>query len=134
MRARVQMLTPETAHRWGKMTVDQMLWHVSQGLAQSLGETPSAPNRIPVPKWLAKVVVFNLPWPKGSPTAPDLVAVDHYTFENERQRCLELIDRFAAMDLNAPWARSATFGAMSGSEWSRFQAKHLDHHLRQFGV
>lgn len=132
--ARLQQLAPDTVHRWGKMTVDQMLWHVSKGLAQALGEIPAAPNSVPVPKWLAKLVVFNLPWPKGAPTAPDLVAVDRHTFEKERQRCLQLIDKFAAADLRAPWVPSASFGPLTGSEWSRFQAKHLDHHLRQFGV
>lgn len=134
IRARVQRLTPETAHKWGKMSVDQMLWHVSQGLGQALGQIPAAPNRVPVPRWVSKFVAFNMPWPKGAPTAPDLVAVDHYTFDNERQRCLDLIDKFTATDIDGPWCSSASFGPLTGREWSRFQAKHLDHHLRQFGV
>lgn len=134
IRARVQRLTPGTARRWGKMTVDQMLWHVSQGLAQSLGEIPAAPNNIPVPKWLSKFVAFNMPWPKGAPTPPDLVAVDHYAFESERARCLRLIEKFTSTDMSGAWAASASFGPLSGREWSRFEAKHLDHHLRQFGV
>lgn len=134
IRSRVQQLTPDTIHKWGKMTVDQMLWHVSQGLAQSLGEIPAAPNKLPVPQWLAKFVAFNLPWPKGAPTAPDLLAVDRYVLESERQRCLQLIDKFTATDLNGPWVPSASFGPLTGHEWSRFEAKHLDHHLTQFGV
>lgn len=132
--ARVAKLTPDTQHKWGKMTVDQMLWHVSQSLAQSLGQIPSMRNRVPVPKWLSKLVAFNFPWPKGTPTPPDLVAVDHYAFESERQRCLQLIDAFTATDLNGTWTPSASFGRLTGREWSRFQAKHVDHHLRQFGV
>ena len=134
IRARVQRLTPETTHKWGKMTVDQMLWHVSQGLAQSLGEVPALPNKVPVPQWLSKFVAFNMPWPKGAPTPPDLVAVDRYAFESEQQRCLQLIDRFTATDMSGTWIASASFGPLTGREWSRFQAKHLDHHLRQFGV
>jgi hypothetical protein len=31
------------------------------------------------------------------------------------------------------WGR-AVFGRLSGREWSRLQARHLDHHLKQFGV
>ena len=97
-------------------------------------QIPSMPNRVPVPNWLSKFVAFNLPWPKGTPTPPDLVAVDHFAFDEERQRCLTLIDAFTARDLNETWTPSASFGRLTGREWSRFQAKHLDHHLRQFGV
>ena len=132
--ARVDKLTQDTQRKWGKMTVDQMLWHVSQSLAQSLGQIPSMPNRVPVPNWLSKFVAFNLPWPKGTPTPPDLVAVDHFAFDEERQRCLTLIEAFTARDLNVTRTPSASFGRLTGREWSRFQAKHLDHHLRQFGV
>jgi uncharacterized protein DUF1569 len=132
--ARVGKLTPDTKHQWGKMTVDQMLWHVSQSLAQSLGQIPSMPNRVPVPKWLSKFVAFNFPWPKGAPTPADLVAVDHYGFESQRRRCMQLVGTFTAKDLSETWTPSASFGRLTGREWSRFQAKHVDHHLRQFGV
>ena len=36
--------------------------------------------------------------------------------------------------LDATWGRSSFMGPMTGRDWSRLQAKHLDHHLTQFGV
>jgi hypothetical protein len=30
--------------------------------------------------------------------------------------------------------RPAVFGPLTGREWSRLQAVHLDHHLKQFGA
>jgi hypothetical protein len=33
----------------------------------------------------------------------------------------------------ASWPR-AVFGPLTGREWSCLHARHLDHHLKQFGV
>jgi hypothetical protein len=76
--------------------------------------------------------------------------------ENDRTRILERIDalmptktplwgRFTAPEMvcherfsqrgpNAAWPPSKVFGRISGSSWGVLQHKHLDHHLRQFGV
>jgi hypothetical protein len=62
------------------------------------------------------------------------VAGDRYDLEVERARCLALIDEFAARPLAGEWPYHFTFGRISGAETSRLQAKHLDHHLRQFGA
>lgn len=131
---RIQTLTPDAHGRWGKMTVDQMLWHCSQAIATSLGEIPTQPMTVPLPKAAVKFIVLNLPWVKGSPTAPDFLATTQYDFETERQRTLDLVSRFASRPLNSEWARHPAFGAMSGDEYSRLHAKHLNHHLTQFGV
>ena len=36
--------------------------------------------------------------------------------------------------MRADWGHSAGMGDLNGRQWSQLQAKHLDHHLRQFGV
>jgi hypothetical protein len=38
------------------------------------------------------------------------------------------------MELDAEWPTHPMLGRMSGSEVSRLHAKHLHHHLTQFGV
>lgn len=135
LRARVQGLRPDATRKWGKMTIDQMLWHVSQALAQGIGQIPAAPVKMPLPKPMMKFVVLNLPWPKGSPTAPEFVAdMQRCEFEAERNRCLNLIDAFAAKDMKESWPVAGTLGTMSGRDWSRLEAKHLDHHLKQFSA
>ena len=136
IRARVAAVRPDAARRWGKMTVDQMLWHCSQGMGQALGTVPSVPFKaVPLPRGLLMFAVFNLPWPKGAPTAPELVAASHYDFEAERARCLAAIDQIAAKSIDSTdWGISPPFGALTGAQWSRLIAKHLDHHLRQFSA
>jgi hypothetical protein len=134
LKQRVQSLRPDTQHKWGSMTVDQMMWHVNVPLRECMGEytAPQKPGGMMgnVLLWL----VLRVPWGRSAPTRPDMVVKEHYDFEEQRTRCLSLIDRFATKDLSGTFPPSGNFGPMSGVKWSRLQAKHLDHHLRQFGA
>ncbi len=134
IKKRLQELRPDATRKWGSMTVDQMLWHVNQPLKESLGEYIAPEGKPPLPPMLLRWLVLNVPWPRGAATRPDLVAVQRYDFEKERAECLSLIDRFAQCDVGISWPKSGNFGSMTGQHWSRLHAKHLDHHLRQFGV
>lgn len=134
-RARIASLTPSSPRRWGKMTVDQMLWHCNAGMDVTLGHTKPEPVKVPLPRPIMKFLVLNLPWPKGAPTHPDWVAGDRYDFAAEQARALRLIDELTSKGLDWDgWGASPAFGPMNGAECSRLQAKHWDHHLRQFGV
>lgn len=114
------------------MSIDQMLWHCNQILSTALGDIQVGQLKLPLPRPILKFALFNLPWPHGAGTAPEYRAVDIHVFELERRRCLELIDRFTDRRLDQDgWGRAA-FGDLTGREWSRLNAKHLNHHLRQF--
>jgi hypothetical protein len=135
VRSRVRALEPAAQPLWGKMTVDQMLHHANIVLMESLGEHTARPNIRGLPEPLVRWAILNFPWGKGAPTRPDMLipAGQRYDFDDERSRCLVMIDRFLARPMDAPWPRAANF-AMTGRHWSQLQYKHLDHHLRQFGV
>ncbi len=133
IRQRLLALRPDTPRRWGSMTVDQMLWHVNVPLRESLGEYVAPPSKPPLPRALLRWLVLNVPWPRGARTRPDMVALEHHDFETERARCLALIDRFVAADADASWPASRNF-SMTGAQWSQLHVKHLDHHLKQFGI
>jgi hypothetical protein len=135
VRSRLHALEPAAQPLWGKMTVDQMLHHANIVLMESLGEHTARPNIRGLPEPLVRWAILNLPWGKGAPTRPDMLipAGQRYDFDDERSRCLVMIDRFLARPMDAPWPRAANF-AMTGRHWSQLQYKHLDHHLRQFGV
>ena len=75
---------------------------------------------------------------------PDVVAVeisgDYYRIDErdlgkERDQLSGLIDKFAAGGA-AGCTRNphSFFGKMTPEEWAILMYKHLDHHLRQFGV
>lgn len=132
IRARIQALSATSSPRWGVMSVDQMLWHCNQVLRTSLDEIQVVSRRPPFPVAVLKFMLFNLPWPHGAPTASEYKSDVPRDFEAERKQCLELMDRFAARELEeGGWGR-AVFGQISGREWSCLQVRHLDHHLKQF--
>jgi hypothetical protein len=45
-----------------------------------------------------------------------------------------LIARFTAKPLTDKWPADPTWGDSGGAFASKLQARHLDHHFRQFGV
>ena len=132
--ARLRALSGTAQRRWGKMSVDQMLWHVNSALCVAMGELAIPPQNPPLPRRVMLFLALNMPWPKGAPTLPPFVARQPYEFAAEHARCCELLERFADKNMNAPWPTNPVFGKVSGQQISRLQAKHLDHHLRQFGV
>jgi Protein of unknown function (DUF1569) len=132
IRSRVTQLTPSSDRRWGTMSVDQMLWHCNQVLGTALGDVKVGLLPIPFPLPVIKFLLLSMPWMRGAFTAPEYRAVDQHEFETEKAKCLALIDRFTQCDIaRADWPRAA-FGEISGRDWSRLQAKHLNHHLKQF--
>lgn len=135
LKRRVLALTASSTPKWGKMSVDQMLHHVNLVLKEALGEHTAKPNIRGLPEPIVRWAILNLPWGKGAPTRPDMLipAGQRYDFDQERASCLTMIDRFLAKPMDTPWPRAANFG-MTGRHWSQLQHKHLDHHLRQFGV
>jgi hypothetical protein len=75
------------------------------------------------------------PMRKNSPTSPDLVIADARDLARERERLCGLIDRFvAAGPAGCTRHPHSFFGRMKPEEWAVLMYKHLDHHLRQFGV
>jgi len=135
IRTRLQALTPDSRRQWGKMSVDQMLWHLSAACEHALGRRSATPMKVPLPRPLFRFVALNMPWPKGRAPAPrEFVAREKYNFEFERARVLELLGEISARQMEATWPEHAAFGSMSGRDWSRLMAKHFDHHLRQFSA
>ncbi len=78
------------------MSVDQMLWHVNQGLDATVGRIEPDKMRMPLPPAALKFMVLNLPWMKGAPTNPRFVATARHDFARELERCRQLIGEVAA--------------------------------------
>lgn len=116
------------------MSSDQMLWHVNRVLGQALGEVQLDLVKLPLPRPVLKFVVLRLPWMKNAPTNSAFLAKAQYDFEAERTRCLQLIDKFTRRSLESVAQKHPFFGPVTGADVSHLQAKHLNHHLTQFGV
>jgi hypothetical protein len=139
IKTRLGRLGAQSERNWGKMTAAQMLAHCSVSMQWAVGEV--VPDKAPLPVRLmgrlVKPMVFRNedPLRKNSPTAKSLVVGDERDLGNERKRLSGLIDKFAAGGpagcTNNP---HSFFGKMTPEQWAILMYKHLDHHLRQFGV
>jgi len=138
VKQRLQHLQPESQRVWGKMSPAQMLAHCSAGIEMAMGQVrpPRALiGRIIGPAIKRAMLRDGEPMRRNSPTARELVMNDDRDFGAERGRLDGLIDEFAAAGpaccTDYP---HAFFGPMKPDEWGILMYKHLDHHLRQFGV
>lgn len=134
---RLARLTEESPRQWGTMTPGQMCAHCTLALAAANDDKPR--KQLLIGKLVAwtvrKKYLGRVPFPKGSPTDPTFLIHDERELEPERTRLLEEIDRFVARGpALAARQKHAFFGRLSGPEWGVVMGKHLDHHLRQFGV
>lgn len=134
---RLAALTPSSVRQWGQFTVGGMLCHLYESARMAVGEVPVRPKGakafqvFPVKHLLLYVV----PFPKGAPTAPELLqGVPAADFEAERGRLAELLRRVGLGPQEGPGPVHPLFGPLSRREWGTAVYKHTDHHLRQFGV
>jgi hypothetical protein len=142
---RVVSLTPDATARWGRFTAPAMLSHIIQSMRVMLGDIPMPDERTP---WVVRhaplkhLLIYVLPFPKGLPTSrvllqrrsADSATMTKEDWKKEIDEFRTLVTRLQDSDPAAAWPTHAAFGAMSGREWGVLQYRHIDHHLRQFGV
>ena len=131
---RINYLTSETQRKWGKMDVSQMLAHVQLPINCAYGtHKVKGSFLLKLLGPLFKGILYNdKPYKQGMPTDPTYIVVDAKNFETEKQTLLNLVKKFspdAIVLLNHP-----VWGKMTKDQWSKATWKHLDHHLKQFGV
>lgn len=139
MSERINRLTPESKALWGKMNVAEMLCHCADGVEMATGERDVADRSNFLFRTIVKpLVLYVLPMPKSAPTAPELNphldGTKPEEFENDRARLNECIEKLVAAPDDFSWAPHAAFGRMTRDQWGILIHKHIDHHLKQFGV
>jgi hypothetical protein len=136
---RLSRLTPETPRRWGTLTPHEMICHLSDSFLAMLGERDVStrgwsPLRQRVTRWIA--LHTPLPWPREVPTLPEVDPRRRGTkpgeLDADRARLVDVMHRFVAP--GARYAAHPMFGTMSRAEWMTWTFRHVDHHLRQFGL
>ena len=132
---RVAALTSEAKPFWGKMSVAQMTRHCALAMQAATGELAVKPKETFFRHWpVPGLLIYWLPWPKGAPTAPELLVTETTDFA-ENQRLLQTtLERFAARGETAAFVPHAAFGVLSRKDWGALTYRHVDHHLRQFGA
>jgi len=135
---RIKNLNTQAQPLWGKMSVDQMLAHCNVTYEMVYDKKHPKPNAFK--RWMLKtivkpIVVSDKPYKKNSRTAPEFLITDAKNFELEKNRLVDFINRTQRLGANHFENKAShAFGSLTSKEWNMMFYKHLDHHLKQFGV
>ena len=134
---RTNKLSIESQAQWGKMDVSKMLYHCCKVFEMASAER--AEPRLFIGRLLApifKSIFYNdKPFGKGAPTGKFSLTSDPQDILAQRDKLLKWVDLFhkegVVISKNA---LHPFFGTFTPAQWGIGMYKHLDHHLRQFGV
>ncbi len=135
---RIRGLSSDSPRQWGKMTIDQMVCHLTDGFQMATGERPVAESSTLWTRTGMKcfALYLPLPWPKGVQTLPEVDAFQQGTPPSEFGRDVERLEGALRVFVDSAntgrCGRHPFFGALSPSQWLRWGYLHADHHLRQF--
>ncbi|HEY8459994.1 MAG TPA: DUF1569 domain-containing protein [Blastocatellia bacterium] len=135
--SRLDMLQPTSARLWGKMDAAQMMAHCSLALDMAAG-------RLNLPRmfigrllgpFFKRMCVNDKPFEKNRPTDARLVVTDQRDFLREQELLKRKLREFhEGGEAKCTRHPHPFVGSLTPYAWSRVMYKHLDHHLRQFGV
>jgi hypothetical protein len=135
--ARIDKLQPTTQHQWGKMDVAQMMAHCSATLDVACG-------RVVLPwMFIGRILgpfvrpsfTNDKPFSKNGPTDKKFVIADRRDFAREQEQLKVRVRQFhEGGEGQCTKHPHSFFGPLTPQEWATGMYKHLDHHLRQFGV
>lgn len=132
---RLEHLTPHATPRWGRMNASQMLAHLTDWMLMASGDLATAPRKgmIRYPP-IKQLLIYWLPWPKSPPTAPELISRTPSEWNAERAAVRHCVESFEQVYLKGTFPEHPAFGRMTPRAWGVLGYRHMDHHLRQFGI
>ena len=135
---RFDKLRPDSRAEGGRMTAAQMLTHIGDAMRMAIGAVKVDAKRTPLRFTpIKQLVIYALPSaPRNLPTAPELKKTQPGVWTEDLRDLKELVRR-AVLRYDQPatkWPDHPAFGKLSSRAWGVLTYKHLDHHLRQFGV
>jgi len=136
--SRINNLTQSSRPFWGEMNVSQMLAHCNVPYEMIYTDNYPKPNlfkRFLLKIFVKKAVVGEKPYPKNGRTAPQFIITDDRDFEKEKKQLISYLIKTQELGENYfNNKENHSFGRLTKEEWNRMFYKHLDHHLKQFGV
>jgi hypothetical protein len=132
---RISAINETSVRQWGKMTAAQMLAHCQAPIKVGIGELKLGTNLLfmilgPIIK---KKLSKSEPFDQNLPTHKDFIIKHDPVLETEKKNLIDLVNKLNDQQ-NQLAAKHPIFGKMTPAQWDMLNWKHLDHHLRQFGV
>lgn len=135
---RLNRLKADSKAEWGKMNAAQVLAHLSQAFLTSTGDVKLKRTMLgAIVGGMVKKSILkdDKPFRKNSPTDKSFIFNDERNFEEEKAKLITLIEKFTNTGPAGITSEPHPFfGRMTPPEWDILMMKHIDHHLRQFGV
>jgi hypothetical protein len=133
---RINSVTTASVPLWGQMDAKAMLTHLNQSARMALGELQVAgKNKRVFQVFPVKhLILYVAPFPKGAPTAPELLVPNPASIDAIQSELVSLMERIGAGPREGYGPAHPLFGKLSFREWGVATYKHSDHHLRQFGA
>lgn len=131
---RLDALRPELTPRWGRMSAPQMVTHLIEAYRMPSGELQMKRVAMPLRPLVRWLMLYLLPFPKGAPTARELLARVPDSWEADVATLRAAIAAATKPPAGARVGEHPLFGRMSVRDWGVLLYKHTDHHFRQFGI
>lgn len=131
---RLDQLSEDSQRLWGKMTVGQMLWHCQFPFVIAIKNKNKGNGNIFARLLFKKSLYNDKPWKKNLPTSPAIRAKEAKDFATEHAKLKQLVVDLYDLRTREEWNPHPTFGKFTREQWGQMEYKHIDHHLRQFGV
>lgn len=137
-KVRINQLDDTAQAQWGKMNLYQMLKHCTENERMMIRE--QSLKRVFMGRIFGKMALkANIKnddhLAKNSPTHPSLKIKGTGDIEQQKQLWIEVLEKYPTKKTtDYEGFVHPFFGKMTSEQVSRFVYKHVDHHLRQFGV
>jgi Protein of unknown function (DUF1569). len=134
LKGRLNKLTASAKPLWGKMTIDQMLHHLNLSMEAALGKMKPTSRPVFFMRIFKSVLYNDKPFGKGSPTPKDFKITGSFDFNTELNKANQNLSEVSERGQNGNFKPHVFFGTLTNEQWGKHIYKHIDHHLRQFGV
>lgn len=134
---RIQQLNNPSIALWGKMTVAQMIVHCEKSLDVVEGKLILKRTIMGFlfGKMIKKKILNSAEMKKNMPTDKNFIITISPDFDIEIAKLIKQIERFKTIGESIIVNKTHPFfGELTTQEWGNLSHKHLDHHLKQFGV
>lgn len=139
--ARIQKLTDESRGRWGKLTVQQMVRHLTEGVRMAFDEIKIPDQSSFFSRTVTKWLFLSNIKPPGRElgiikTFPEIDIVDLKVqvadLDKEVKAYNSVLQRFVNTENLS--VKHPLFGKMNRDDWGLLTYAHADYHLTQFKV
>lgn len=135
---RLNKLKGDEKPLWGKMNVNQMVSHLVQAGEMPFGHDLADRGNFFTKTILKPLILYVLPIPKEVKTSPEINQQENgrkpLEFAEDKNLLVGSINKLGTLEEDFTCSHHPIFGNMNAKEWAIMVQKHIDHHLKQFGI